>query len=273
MPWPKARWGLGLRSEIEGVGVGEAAGVAVGGAQGDDHRVAGRDARTVQIVVLGEEAPGGEFEGAVVAEEFLDGARQERRVRAQPGQLVRVAEEGDQSGGDLVGDRFLARHEELEDHGVQLFLGQFSAVAGGHQTAEQVVVPVFALVGDDVGDVALEAVQAGLVKGACGVGGADRLHDLAPVAVEAGGQLLREADGFGEDLEGEVGREAGDEVRGTGLGQGVDQRVGQFLETGAELFDAARGEGVGDEARACGCVPAGPGGGGGPGAGSAAARA
>ncbi len=217
--------------------------VAVGGAQGDDHRVAGGN-----LAVLFEEAPGGQLEGTVVAEEFVDRAGHEVRVVAQAGELGRVAEEGDQGGGDLVGDRFLAGHEELEDHRVQLLLRQLATVAGHHQAAEEIVVPVVAFVSDDVGDIALQAVQPGLVVRPSGVGGADRLDDLAPVLVEAGRQFCREPDDLGEDLEGEGGGERGHEIGGTRLREGVDEGVGQFLEAGPQPLDTARGERVGDEA-------------------------
>lgn len=64
--------------EIEGVGVVEAGRVAVGRREDDEDGVAGGDVLPAEGEGLGREAPGGEFDGAVVAEEFLDAGFEQR---------------------------------------------------------------------------------------------------------------------------------------------------------------------------------------------------
>ncbi len=260
----EGQMGVGGAVEVQDVGVRELLLVAVGGAERDDHRVPGRHGGAVQVAVGSEEPPGGELERAVVAEEFLDRPGEQAgfgdglvRVEAgaQPVQLVRVAQQGDQHGGDLVGDRLLAGDQQLEHHGGELLGAQLAGVAGGDEPAEQVHVGPGGvvggtLVGDHVGDVALEAVQPALVRRSARVLRADRLHHLAPVAVEAHREFLGQADHGGQHPEREVGREAFDQVGAAGRGGGrefVDQGVGELLDARAQCLHPARCEGVQDE--------------------------
>ena len=86
--------------------VGEAALVAVGGADEEEHGAAGRHGLAVELDVLGDVAADVRTR-RLEAQELLDGVRDERRVLDQLAPLVGVlgehlARPADQPGGGLV---------------------------------------------------------------------------------------------------------------------------------------------------------------------------
>jgi hypothetical protein len=100
-PVPEREMRVGVAVEVESERVGEHGVVAVRGGIPVGGLVPGGDAVPRQLDV-----PGGRAavvrRGARPAQDLLDGAREERPVAPQPGQLVRVLDEREQTAGDGV---------------------------------------------------------------------------------------------------------------------------------------------------------------------------
>ena len=155
--------------------------------------------------------------GGDEAEHLVDGGRQEGAVGQQALPLLGVQEEGVHGARHQVAGGLVAGHGEEEEEELELELAQLLAVdldVGEH--AHEVGVGVDALLAEELGGVGVELhggdhglFGLGLVLG---VLVAD--HAVGPLE-HAVAVLLGDAEELGDDLEGELGREVGDEV---GLG-------------------------------------------------------
>ena len=114
--------------------------VVVGGGQRDDHLAAGGDRRAGDLHRLDGVAERRVGHRGVVAEELLHGGGDAVGLGPEQGELVGVAEQGDDAVADEAGRRVVAGHDQLEDRRQQLLVGEpFVAVAGLQQPGDQVV--------------------------------------------------------------------------------------------------------------------------------------
>ena len=93
---------------VEAIRVVEGPRVPVGAAEQGEDRIARLDHYVVEVDVL-ERTAAVELDGAVPAQQLLDGALQQRAVLAQPLHLVGVVEQGQEPVADEVGGRLVAQ--------------------------------------------------------------------------------------------------------------------------------------------------------------------
>ena len=102
-------------------GVAEAAGVAVGGAEADQHLLAGGDRDAVEIDRLGGHAERGVGHRRGEPHELLDRRREAARgPSGSSAQLVGVVEQGDDPVADEAGGGVVAGDDQLEQARQQL---------------------------------------------------------------------------------------------------------------------------------------------------------
>jgi predicted RNA polymerase sigma factor len=147
-------------AEVQPVRVGEPAGIAVGGADRRENPLARRDRHAADGHVLRGEPVGRVVHGVREPEQLLDGRREQRRVRAQPGQLFRVGQQCQGAVADQVDRGAEAAHDDLEGQGTRLGAGQAvpgavlaDVVAGKGERREQVILGMGALGGDQLREV------------------------------------------------------------------------------------------------------------------------
>lgn len=158
--------------QVEAVGVGETAGVAVGGAEREQHGLARGHGDARDRDVLHREAADGEGRGTVVALELLDGGGESGGVVAQGGELLRVVEEGEDGVADEVDGVLVPGDEDEEGERHQLVLAQpVALVPHRDQVGEEVVGGVLPLVGEEPGEEAEHGDDGVLcLLRVCGVG-------------------------------------------------------------------------------------------------------
>jgi hypothetical protein len=106
--------------DVKDLRVGVPVSVPVGGGQADDDLGPGGDYRITDLYRFGRVTEGRVRDRRVVAQELLDGRRDLAGVRAQPRQLCRVAQQGDdavaeQAGGGVVSGRCSGTFDEVFD--------------------------------------------------------------------------------------------------------------------------------------------------------------
>ena len=144
-------------TDIERVGLGEHARVAVGRAQQRYQLLALRHGCAGHFDVIGEGGARRELHGAVVAENLLDRGPHERPVVAQALQLLGEEEKRAQAVADQVGRRLVAGDEQQHDRREQLGLGELVALFFGvDEIGEHVVGRVAALVDDEIVEVIVD---------------------------------------------------------------------------------------------------------------------
>ena len=158
--------------------------------------------------------------------------------------LVGVLEEGVHGAGHQVAGGLVAGHGEEEEEELELELAQLLPVdLDGGEHAHEVAVGLGALLGEQFGRVGVE-----LHGGVHGLGGLALVlgvlaahHAVGPlehlVAIVVGN-----AEELGDDLEGQLGREVGDEVGLALLDHLVDDGVGRAVDAGLEVAHHARRE-------------------------------
>ena len=144
---------------------------------------------------------------------------QEAAVVAQALPLVGVLEERVHRSGHQIAGRLVAGHREQEEEELELQLAELLALdLDGGEHAHEVGVRVDALLGEELGRIGVE-LHGGLVSAmsrlqlVLGVFVAD--HAVGPVE-HLVAILARHAEQVGDDLQGQLGREVGDEVGLTG---------------------------------------------------------
>ena len=212
-PPPKAMWGLGSRPMSKVSGSVEDVLVPVGRGVEEDDLVAGRDLGVAELEV----DHGGAAEvhdGGDEAEHLVDGGGQEGAVGQQALPLLGVLEEGVHGARHEVAGRLVAGHGEEEEEQLELELAQLLAVdldRGEH--AHEVGVGVDPLLAEELGGVGVElhGGDHGLLGLALVLGVLVAHHAVGPLE-HAVAVLLGDAEQLGDDLEGQLGGEVGDEV-------------------------------------------------------------
>src|SRR2546430_1941048 len=125
--------------DIQTVRVREVCRVAVGRAdRGHDHRAL-RERAAVDLDVGGRDARR-PLHRAVVPQQLLHRALNQRRIVPQTPELVRMAQEGQQPVADQVDGRLMAGDEEQDAGGEQLpFAQRVAGFLGGDQQAQEIV--------------------------------------------------------------------------------------------------------------------------------------
>ena len=221
----------GVRAvDVEGVGLGEDIGLAVGGGEVE------QDPRPRGEVVAGERRVAGRDPpprdlARLEAQDLLDGVGDQRRIGDELGPGVAARQQAGEAVADQVGDRLVAGERQAVDDRLDLVVGDVvgMGVVGVEQLGGEVVGAVVALVGRELAAVApvAEHPLGDLdLLGARGVAPRERLAVAAPV-LEQVVVLLGEPDEPEHRLSGQRVRQRGDELgRRTGVEHGVDQLVG-----------------------------------------------
>src|SRR5262249_42574768 len=103
------------------------AGVAIGRADGGDDHASARDLATADLrVSIGD--PGRPLDRAVVAQEFLNGRRDERRIAFELCHLVGMLEKGKRAIADQIHRGLVTGNEQEQAHGEQLALVKLVAL-------------------------------------------------------------------------------------------------------------------------------------------------
>ena len=139
-PAPKEMCGLSVRPTSRVSGSAKTAGSWLAEPEQRGDLLPRRHGDPADLDVLGSGALE-QLQRGVEAHQLLDRRRQQRRVRAQPRQLVGVGEQREQAVAADVHRRLVPGVEQQDAGGDQLVLGQPVAlgVAHGHQVREQVV--------------------------------------------------------------------------------------------------------------------------------------
>jgi hypothetical protein len=100
----------------------------------------GGDCHVADLCRLGRVAERGVGDRCVVPQELLDRRPDQAGVRAQPRELLGVAEQGDDAVADQAGGRVMSGHDQLEDRREQLLGAEaLPAVTRADQPAHQVI--------------------------------------------------------------------------------------------------------------------------------------
>jgi hypothetical protein len=183
------------------------------------------------------------------AEDLLDRLGHEAHVFEHLLALLGVLDEGQHPVGQGVAGGLVAGDGEQQEEHVELELGEGVALdLGPEQDRHHVVLGVLLAPGRQVVGVGVElhgGVEGVVVAaGVLGVVGADEavrpVEDLEPV-------LLGDAEDVGDDLEGELGGDVGDEVALALLADGVDDARRPVAHGVVELLDHAGREALVDE--------------------------
>ena len=127
MPKPNAMWSWSVRVMSRRSGCGETLGIAVGGADRGDHQRVPGDGLSSQLYFTLRD-PGGTLHRAVVAQQLLDRARQQRWIFAQSIQLIRMLEQGEEPVADQVHRGLVPGDENQHAGREQLVLAQLVAL-------------------------------------------------------------------------------------------------------------------------------------------------
>lgn len=191
---------IGASVQSEPIGVGEPSGVAVRAREPDDDGIARGDLLPRELAAVGQEPPGRHAEGAVEPQELVDGRLPQRRVLAQSAHLGRMTQQCDRRHGELVGDRLLSCHQQLEHDRARLVGGDAAALRRADDARDRRVRrKALAIPGEHAVEVVAEAVEQVEVGGAAGVCRTHRLHGAAPRRIERVGEGVRERERVHED--------------------------------------------------------------------------
>ena len=112
-----------LARDVETVGIRKAFRVAVGRAHDRNHRLALADLLSSQLHILWRQ-PRRVLAGALVAQQFFHGRRNQSKIGAQPLQFIGMAQQRQHPIANQVGGGFLAAHHGHDQVGDDLFFGQ-----------------------------------------------------------------------------------------------------------------------------------------------------
>ena len=239
-PPPKAIWSFGARADVEAVGLGEGALVAVGGAVVHDDLVAGRDRRAGELAVLRRGAAHVDHR-AHPAQHLVDRARQHAvEVVLETSALVGMFEQRDQPTAHEVAGGVAAGVDEQQEEEVEVDVVEALAVdLGAEDPARQIVAGVRAfLLGNLPGVV--EHLDDRCEPGAFGHGLGGGVDGLGQV-VELASVVERDAEQLGDHERGHLAGDVGDGVALAPLDHAVDDLGGELLDAQAQPFAPPRG--------------------------------
>ena len=125
--------------EVQTVRVGVARGVAVGGAEHDERLLPLAHADSTENEIVSGDA-GGDLDGAVVAQELIDGSGAEVGMLSEPVELVGVLEQRERAVADQVRGRLMTGGEQQQAHRDDLVrLERDAAVGGMDQRAQEIL--------------------------------------------------------------------------------------------------------------------------------------
>ena len=231
MPRPNERWLFSLRPDVERVGILERGRIPVCRAEQCDRLLARTHALAAHLQVLADDAPV-ELDGAVVAQQLVDGRLQQAGIVPEALQLIRMAEQRQHAVADQITRGLVARYQDQQHGGQQLLAGQPVAFLLGRQQGANNVVPrlspPFLHDGLEVG----EQLLAGTSNVLDLRGREDRLDDERDVvgpALETVHVLCRHAQHLGDHRHRQRVAEGGDQVDTIMAGDRIQKPVGDLL--------------------------------------------
>jgi hypothetical protein len=236
-----------VAAEVEDVGLGEAARVAVGRAQAHQHLFVRGDLDAVEGDRLGRDPERGVGDRGGEADELVDRGGKQPGIGQQRLELAGVIQQGHHSVPDEASRGVVAGHHELEQARQQL-LGGECFVFGGNQDADQVVGWAVALGLDQLAQVGHDTVRClhGLRRRVADPSGEQ--HPKPGVQEWAVGS--RDAQQLADHLERQRVGVSLDEVDG-GAGAGgvelVKEVAGDHADSRLQRGDPSRHEGPGHQ--------------------------
>ncbi len=233
--------------EVERVGRLVPARVAVGRAEHQEHRVAGRDRDASDLDVLGGD-PVRELERGVVAEQLRCEVGGQIGLRAQQFVLIGLVEEAHDRVADEVRRRLEAGDEQQQQHVVEFAVVEGVVGVVGHQRTQQVVGRLGPPSSDEVTEVAgAELVRlVGSIELLLRRGDLEALGEREDRISEAGQVVGGDTEQLSDHGHREPERDAVHEVATTRGLELVEQAGDELVDPWSQLLDTTRREGPRD---------------------------